>query len=68
MTTLLKTKRTLRRAVACAIFAAAAAWSILAFIENREQEWAQDAQENLVPFNPLAHSAVSVENVFAGPR
>ena len=54
-----------RRMFACAALAAAA-WSCVALIDNRQQAWAQEVQQSPA-FYPAAHS-ISVENFFSALR
>jgi len=56
--------RWLRRMFAYAALAAAG-WSCLAMIDNRQQAWAQEMQQNA--FYPAAHS-ITVENFFSALR
>ena len=56
--------RWVRRMFACAALAAAA-WSCVALIDNRQQAWAQEMQQNA--FYPAAHS-ITVENFFSALR
>ena len=56
----------LRRTMAWAVLAAAAAWSCFSLVENRQEAWAQEIQQGPA-FYPAAHTA-AVENLFAGLR
>ena len=56
--------RWVRRVFACAALAAAG-WSCLALIENRQQAWAQEMQQSAA-FYPAAHSIAL--DAFSGLR